>query len=336
MFVFSSSVTMSVALQFFFLCLPLFTPFIRPWCRWSEAAHNKVLWPGNRVWHTSEQSLQRERRYGYIRVQYFIYQNQNWPLLLPGNIEMGIVDLCANFLCSGKAHVLRCPSTDRGDMGVLRASWRMWTQAKRKQVTPTACLLKIAWLAKIKLNLFLSFIYHRGWDWLSDGWHNQTGSNSGFLRRKAWDVGEGWGGSSCHAEQWCVCGRDSGSCQASWVYIKLSTTNLVVAVNSLIYAFWSCLNHFWIAEKTTCSKNCSWMFFSQIPGTFHPKWSWSKCLGLCDQSAQWPKQKTASGSGQSSCWYVGHAELLLFSHKDTGLSHRTESFSPVLFFCRFE
>lgn len=140
----------------------------------------------------------------------------------------------------------------------------MWTQAKRRQVTLQHVYPRnwksLDW-QKLNLIFLLSFIYHRGWEWLSDGWHNQTGSNSGFLRRKAWDVGEGRGGSSCHTEQWCVCGRDSGSCKASWVYIKLSTTNLVVTVNLWIYASWSYLNHFWILEKPTCSKNCSCMFF---------------------------------------------------------------------------
>lgn len=57
-----------------------------------------------------------------------------WKCLSGMQKWIGIVDLCAILLCSGKAHVLRCPSTDRGDMGVLRASWRMWTQAKRRQV----------------------------------------------------------------------------------------------------------------------------------------------------------------------------------------------------------
>lgn len=36
-----------------FVCQPWLTSFIRPGRRWSEGAHNKVLWPWNRVRHAS-------------------------------------------------------------------------------------------------------------------------------------------------------------------------------------------------------------------------------------------------------------------------------------------
>lgn len=71
-----------------------------------------------------------------------------------GWTSMEIFDLCANTFCSEKAHVLRCPSTDHGDMGVLRASWRMWMQAKRRQVNLQHVYLKNKnnnnWFATIK------------------------------------------------------------------------------------------------------------------------------------------------------------------------------------------
>lgn len=157
---------------------------------------------------------------------------------------MEIADLCANAWCCGKAHVLRCPSTDRGDMGVLRVFWRMWMQAKRRQVNlqhvyPRNKKKKTTVLGLQQLNqsLFFLLIYHRGWERLSDGWDNQTGSNRGFLCRKAWDVGKGRGSSSCHTEQWCVCGRDSSSCKARTLV-------------TVLWPFWSNINDFRVLRNT--------------------------------------------------------------------------------------
>lgn len=129
--------------------------------------------------------------------------------------------------CVHQGRDLSCPLRDHGDTQAWKASWRMWMQGKRRLVN----LLSVHHSTDAATGSFANScvcICYRLRERLSDRWDHQTGSYSGFLCRKAWHAGKGWAGRSCHPEQWCMCGRDFGSCKVS-VYSVLGapeTTNM--------------------------------------------------------------------------------------------------------------
>lgn len=232
------------------------------WRIWLSAHWNSL---GQDQSMTPQSTIHTERKeagklFSYISLANKLFQN---------------VIICI-WTCLIQDHVLSSPSRDHGDKEVWRASWKTWTQAKRRRVN----LQQVHFRSQIsEWNLTqVVLVLTSGCedDCQIDGIAKLApivafyAGKPEMLEKVEAAVRVTQNNDACVAETLAA---------ARWVgslcVVSLVSTGVQPVSPSLL----------------------NYPMISQIPGALHTKWAWPKGPGLSARSAQWPEQEAASGSG---------------------------------------